>query len=135
MHKLRIVGIGAAITSALCAIAAICAHHYELPLARAYLVVTAAGAGFSVMPIYCTTVAVRALRGAREEVHDIVTAETRALHRAMVVTMEQYGDRRAVDAVIAAERRHALNERGVETTDLQYVGRVNTGNVTPIRKP
>lgn len=134
MQKLRIAAIAAAITSALCAAGGVLAHHHGLTLERQILVTMAVSSGFSVLPIYCMTYAMRALQRSTAVVCDRVTDETRALHRSMVVTMEQYGDSRAVDAVVAAERRHAVNERGHDTTDLSYLGRVNAGNVTPLRK-
>lgn len=134
MNKLRIAAVGVATTSALCAAASGYAYHRDMTFEWQILAVMAVSAAVSVLLIYCTTLGIRTLQDTTTKVCDRIAAENRALHRSMVVVMEQYGDSRAVDAVVAAERRRTINERGHDTADLTYLGRVNAGNVTPLRK-
>jgi hypothetical protein len=89
------------------------------------------GSGICAVAFWCTYITICSLRKSTAEMICRVTAETKALHRSMVVTMEQYGDARAIDAVLLNERRHALNGRASEeTVDLTQ----KSSNVTELHK-
>lgn len=134
MKKIRIVATGATITSILCTALAVAANSQGRPMETRVLTTVAIATGASVLPTYCIGLAIRALHDTTLEIRDLVSRENHALHRSMVVTMEEYGDVRAVDAIVANERRRVLNERGHDTVELRSVGGANMGNVTAFRK-
>jgi hypothetical protein len=88
-------------------------------------------AGTCSVALWCTYITIRLLRTSTEELADHMNQEVKALHRSMVVAMEEYGNARAIDAVVANERRH-INEQntGAETADLTRAA----AKVTPLRR-
>lgn len=90
------------------------------------------GAGTCGVAFWCTHTTIQTLAASTAELLDRVTQETKMLHRSMATVMEQYGDARAVDAVLANERRHVVNERATEET-VDLTNR-NVANVTQLHK-
>jgi hypothetical protein len=96
--------------------------------------------------VYCTMTNLRtiqevndeALRLQKEENQRLlqqVAAENDNLVQRVMTELEGYGDRRAIDAIVSAERRAIVNERaGENTVDLGRIG-INGGtNVTSLRR-
>lgn len=124
----------AATMSILAIIASILDRSMGWPMDRVIFVIIATAAAGAAAAIFCTSLSLDALGRAKEELIDNVCVETKALHRAMVVTMEQYGDSRAIDAFVASEHRRSVNERSGEATVELNGSAHNMANVTPLRK-
>lgn len=132
MSKLYFAAIATAILSALCLAAFVTAVLLDWPIDHGTVLLAAIGIAISATTLGCTYAAITAIRRTAGEVRTAVADETRALHRSMVVAMEQYGDGRAIDAVVSSERRRTVNERAQQTVDLGNAG--NAGNVTRLHK-
>lgn len=134
MQKLRKAALAATTVSALSITACVLSRSFNWPTDRAVFLIIGTAAGCSAAVIFCTSLSLDALNRAKSEMIESVAGETQALRRSMMVTMQEYGDSRAIDAFVTSERRHVVNERaGHETVDLNGVA-ANMTNVTPLRK-
>jgi hypothetical protein len=137
--------VSTTVLAALSAMAWSAALLYRWPIDHIILLVTAVGFLVCALFLSCTALMLKTMRSTTDEFRTVVAAETtevraalaaetEALHRSVFAVLEEYGDGRAIDAVVSSEYRRALNERaGQQTVDLG-IAAGNMGNVTRLRK-
>lgn len=132
MSKFYYAAIATATLAVLCLSTFVAGVLLHWPIDHGTVLLAAIGIAVCATCLGCTYAGIKAIRRTAGEVRSAVAEETRALHRSMVVAMEQYGDGRAIDAVVSSERRRTVNERAQQTVDLGNTG--NASNVTRLHK-
>lgn len=136
MQDLRKAAIAATSMSVLTFALALFSHSFGWPIRidrfqSVVVMLVGVGAGICGVAFWCTYITVCSLRKSTTELVNRVTQETKMLHRAIATAMDEYGNARAIDAVLANERRHARNEHPSENTaDLTS----KAANVTQLHK-
>jgi len=136
MHRIRKAAVASTTVSALTIATGLSCHIMGWPVQTdrfQAIVLTLIGmaAGTCSVALWCTYITVCTLRTFTTELLHGVETETKALHRSMAGVMKQYGDARAIDAVVANERRHNDEQMtGADTVDLTRTA----AKVTPLRR-
>lgn len=133
MRHLRIGAIASTVTSVIASLAYVITVERDLHAYRAVVLVLAAWSAFTAVVLYCTDHIIGHVRSSTEELLDGLNVEVKALHYSTSAVMERYGDARAIDAIVATERRRVVNERADRTGEIR--GANNTRpTVSPLRR-